>query len=788
MSSFCLKLPLYILGERVEVEINLDLLKEKYLNYKIEKQELPSDSVDVNIFEAEFKDFLVDEMGADSSIFQKDINEILNMSIENGKIVDNSDSQEGNNDDSLILEVLNDANSEAALEESKDSQTADELPMLTDENEGFISFNEDKTADEKTVEDLFTDGGNFEAETFTDAPKTEENNSGDTENSDSSDNGIDSKLQKKLDKIFNSKKAKKFLDTDGDGKISDEEKEKFIEYIKAYGGDVDELDEEDIKLASQDIKTGKFSYDKDLSETDNDTKTADDTTDSTNASPSSSKSSGVSGGGSTGGGSGVSGGGSSGSASGATSASNSNTNTDLSDNMTIDQKIEKLKGEQQDVKTELDNSRNELKEVYSGENEAVKDAQENTDESEKTLEEAIDEDESLSDEEKEAIKENVENIKTAQQNMDETKTSIAEKDGEIANAQNEVSAAQSTVDGLEAAVATFDTSNVTDEKQKAEIEAQKAEVEAQLNDAKKDLEDKQEQQKALEEEKVQLEKTLSEQEKAYNEAMQASEKMQEDLAKKSEKSAQAVAKALEDFNENTQKVEETKTKEAETIQKTIDENQTKYDDIQSQIDELEAEKTKQDNQNKTGTYVDDLNLGDDLTDAQKSELATIKSLYENNKNTYDDIAAKFKEKTGVAIPSELICGIHYRESSGDFSTYLHNGEPLGQVTTLVPAGIYFDNFTDAAVDALVREYDDSYKQLCSSDGVPSDFSTLSSALDYAERYNGTGYRSHGCKSAYVYSGTSAYTGGMYVSDGNFSATTKDSRVGVAAIMKALREV
>ena len=90
------------------MNVNLDLLKEKYLDYKIEKGEKPENSEAVNIYDAEFKTFLVDEMGADSSIFQKGMDEILNMSIEDGKLVDNSKNNQ-NNDNSLILQALDSA-------------------------------------------------------------------------------------------------------------------------------------------------------------------------------------------------------------------------------------------------------------------------------------------------------------------------------------------------------------------------------------------------------------------------------------------------------------------------------------------------------------------------------------------------------------------------------------------------------------------------------------------------------------------------------------------------------
>ena len=58
-------------------------------------------------------------------------------------------------------------------------------------------------------------------------------------------------------------------------------------------------------------------------------------------------------------------------------------------------------------------------------------------------------------------------------------------------------------------------------------------------------------------------------------------------------------------------------------------------------------------------------------------------------------------------------------------------------------------------------------------------------MDYAEHYNGMGYSNRGLASPYVWAGTTKYTGGMYVADGEFSASAFDQRVGVAVIMKAL---
>lgn len=157
-----------------------------------------------------------------------------------------------------------------------------------------------------------------------------------------------------------------------------------------------------------------------------------------------------------------------------------------------------------------------------------------------------------------------------------------------------------------------------------------------------------------------------------------------------------------------------------------------------------------------------------LSKYQNNELSRVKDIYQKNKSKYDKVA----EATGV--PAELICAIHYREGGCNFGTYLHNGDPLGQPTTHVPRGKNFSDWTSAAIDAI-----NSQKHSNVSKG------NIDSQLDYAERYNGLGYRRRGKASPYVWAGTSNYSGGMYVRDGVYSDSAVDKRVGVAAILQTL---
>ena len=165
------------------------------------------------------------------------------------------------------------------------------------------------------------------------------------------------------------------------------------------------------------------------------------------------------------------------------------------------------------------------------------------------------------------------------------------------------------------------------------------------------------------------------------------------------------------------------------------------------------------------------------------EKDTSKKSYSNELSwAMDEIDAKYdmikeiSEKTD--LPPELVAAIWYRESSFDDTTYMHNGDPLGEPTVNEPKGIYFaeDQFVEAAIDALVTK--SSWIQISLSAGSKD----VAAMCTFAEAYNGFGYRHHGTQSAYAASGTTLYTGGMYVRDGEFDPDVKDDRPGVMLII------
>ncbi len=158
-----------------------------------------------------------------------------------------------------------------------------------------------------------------------------------------------------------------------------------------------------------------------------------------------------------------------------------------------------------------------------------------------------------------------------------------------------------------------------------------------------------------------------------------------------------------------------------------------------------------------------------LTPRQNMDLNQVveKAARPANKERY----MRVSERTNV--PWELIAAIHYREASMNFDTYLHNGDPLGRPTTHVPAGKYYTDWEEAAIDALTNG-----RSLGGTD--------FRSMMDYAEGFNGYGYRMRGLTSPYIWSGTNKQMDGKYVADGVFDPRARDQQLGIAPIVMALR--
>ena len=132
----------------------------------------------------------------------------------------------------------------------------------------------------------------------------------------------------------------------------------------------------------------------------------------------------------------------------------------------------------------------------------------------------------------------------------------------------------------------------------------------------------------------------------------------------------------------------------------------------------------------------------------------------------------------TGVPWEFIGVLHIRESDGDFSTFLGNGQPLDKMTTAVPAGMGpFHTWEEGAVSALKLKGLDQIKDW-----------DLARLLYECERFNGFGYVSHRINSPYVWSWSTLYTTGKYDVDSHFAASLTDKQPGCAVMLAALQQI
>jgi lysozyme family protein len=146
-----------------------------------------------------------------------------------------------------------------------------------------------------------------------------------------------------------------------------------------------------------------------------------------------------------------------------------------------------------------------------------------------------------------------------------------------------------------------------------------------------------------------------------------------------------------------------------------------------------------------------------------------------NRPRYEAVAAR----TGV--PWYFIGILHYMECGCNFSTHLHNGDPLTARTVHVPRG-YPKNglppfhWEESAEDALRLKKMESWTDW----SVPG-------MLFKMELYNGFGYRPRGINSPYLWSFSNQYTKGKYTADGFYDPNAVSKQIGAAVLLRRMSE-
>ena len=168
---------------------------------------------------------------------------------------------------------------------------------------------------------------------------------------------------------------------------------------------------------------------------------------------------------------------------------------------------------------------------------------------------------------------------------------------------------------------------------------------------------------------------------------------------------------------------------------------------------------------------------DELSTPQKIDMIGFLRNWSKNIARYNRVAARSH------VPAPLIAALHWREAGGYadlWHRYLHQGDMLGQPALRVPSNIpVFQEWEPAAVHALALK--DSIRTRL---GITERTTDLSLLCDYAEVYNGLGYRRKNLPSPYVLSGTAGYEKGKYIADGKFDINAVDRQLGVLPMLRA----
>jgi lysozyme family protein len=162
-----------------------------------------------------------------------------------------------------------------------------------------------------------------------------------------------------------------------------------------------------------------------------------------------------------------------------------------------------------------------------------------------------------------------------------------------------------------------------------------------------------------------------------------------------------------------------------------------------------------------------------IRDDRQAIVRTYTNKLISNRKRYEAVASQ------TNVPWYAVGIIHLLESSFNFQTHIHNGDPLTDRTIRFPAGRPengdppFD-WESSAVDAMKFWKLDAAKVW-----------NLPELLWRLERLNGLGYRKKSVCSPYLWSFSNHYNSGKYVADGGFSSTAVSKHVGAAVILHAL---
>lgn len=158
---------------------------------------------------------------------------------------------------------------------------------------------------------------------------------------------------------------------------------------------------------------------------------------------------------------------------------------------------------------------------------------------------------------------------------------------------------------------------------------------------------------------------------------------------------------------------------------------------------------------------------------KQQEIKRIKNIILANRQRYETV------ESATTVPWYVVAAIHNLESSLNFKTHLHNGDPLSARTTHVPKGRPLGDppFTweESAIDALEFDNMTTVRKW-----------TLSTMFFKLEGFNGFGYRTKHPEvlTPYLWSFSNHYVKGKFNEDHRFDPDLVSDQCGAAILLKS----
>ncbi len=435
--------------------MRLEFLKAGFQSFleelsQISNKEYALTDSDVSIFmyANEFKNYISDEIDVDPKVLSMSINDILNMEIVNGKLVDPNEEEDTKAED---------------IEEKTETETEAETTTETEEiapEDSALAMQEDTQG--------ATEEGTATTETTTSAKGDNVQQYGENPTI----NMGEIPVSDMLNELFELDTIKETIDTDVDGELNEEEIQTFLNAIKGYDGNDQDISLEDIFNSLQAIADGKFSLDPEaeakIEEEEKPEEIKEEAVESANESTGTTPSRNVGG---------TSGTGSVGGSSGAVQSSTPQEKT--LDNMTK----EELKSELSSAQSDLSEKQNKLSSILDGSDEKLQSLNENKEKLYDTYQEELEKVDKDMAEQVDTLKQDID---SKQDEIDSKDQEIADQEGVVSESENAYNNAVSTRENLEASLSALqgvDTADMDSDK-KSELSSKIAELQSKISDAK----------------------------------------------------------------------------------------------------------------------------------------------------------------------------------------------------------------------------------------------------------------------------------------------------------------